>query len=98
MKRKHNFAGRSQHRAMRTLSPFVRSHPPTHTTLRQDPVQSRRKSKMKIFLIMTVVVLYAMLPAMNGQSVTGQISGTVIDSTGGAVAGAVVSLAHSGSR
>ena len=39
-------------------------------------------------------MLLAMLPAANAQSVTGQISGTVVDTSGGAVVGAVVTLTH----
>src|SRR3954454_9075637 len=39
-------------------------------------------------------LLLASLPAANAQSVTGQISGTVTDSTGAVVAGASVKLTH----
>jgi len=39
-------------------------------------------------------LLLAMLPAANGQSVTGQISGTVTDASGGSIAGANVKLIH----
>src|ERR1041384_4923380 len=38
--------------------------------------------------------LLAILPAANAQSVTGQMSGTVTDSTGAVVAGASVKLTH----
>ncbi len=37
-------------------------------------------------------LLLALLPAANAQSVTGQISGTVVDSTGGALVGATVAV------
>ena len=40
------------------------------------------------------ICLLATLPTINGQSVTGQISGTVVDATGGAVVGATVHLIH----
>ncbi len=39
-------------------------------------------------------LLLASLPAANAQSVTGQISGTVVDASGAAVAGAVVTLSN----
>ncbi|MDE3168065.1 MAG: carboxypeptidase regulatory-like domain-containing protein [Acidobacteriota bacterium] len=39
-------------------------------------------------------MLLALLPAALAQSVTGQISGTVIDASGGAIVGATVTLTH----
>ncbi len=41
-----------------------------------------------------VCLLLAMLPAANAQSVTGQISGTVVDASGAAVVGAAVTLTN----
>jgi hypothetical protein len=55
---------------------------------------------MRNFRILVAVALALMttLPALNGQSVTGQISGTVTDSTGATVAGAAVKLIHDQSQ
>ncbi len=55
---------------------------------------------MKNFRILAafVVTLLATVPALNGQSVTGQISGTVIDPAGAVVIGAEVRLTHNLSR
>ncbi len=50
------------------------------------------------FLVSVVFGLLALLPSLRGQSVTGQISGTVVDPTGGIVAGAEVRLTHNLSR
>jgi len=48
---------------------------------------------MRIPSLLTILVgVSALLPALNGQSVTGQITGTVADSSGGAVVGATVRL------
>jgi hypothetical protein len=41
-----------------------------------------------------VILLLAVLPAANGQSVTGQVSGTVVDPTEAVVLGATVQLTH----
>src|SRR5579864_4536710 len=41
-----------------------------------------------------VICLLAMLPTVSGQSVTGQISGTVADSAGAVIPGAVVQLTN----
>ncbi len=49
-------------------------------------------------LLVVFASLLAALPALNGQSVTGQISGTVTDSSGGVIAGAEVRLTHELSR
>jgi len=43
-------------------------------------------------------LLLALLPVANAQSVTGQISGNVADSTGGSLVGAVVRLTHDQSQ
>jgi carboxypeptidase family protein len=45
-------------------------------------------------VIWTCFVLLAVVPAANSQSVTGQISGTVIDTTGGVIVSAKVQLTH----
>ncbi|MBI3684029.1 MAG: carboxypeptidase regulatory-like domain-containing protein [Acidobacteria bacterium] len=45
-------------------------------------------------LAIVVLALMAMPPALNAQSVTGQLSGTVVDVTGGTIAGADVRLTH----
>ncbi len=49
---------------------------------------------MKKFRTLVTVLVFglASLPALNAQSVTGQITGTVVDSTGGSVVNAVVKL------
>jgi hypothetical protein len=49
-------------------------------------------------LVTAVVCVLAFLPALRGQSVTGQITGTVTDSTGAIIAGATVELTHDLSR
>jgi hypothetical protein len=50
---------------------------------------------MKNFrILVTIVSMLAPLPALHGQSVTGQISGTVVDSTGGALVGADVRITN----
>ncbi len=49
-------------------------------------------------LVNVVFGLLALLPSLRGQSVTGQISGTVVDPTGGIIAGAEVRLTHNLSR
>jgi len=41
-----------------------------------------------------VLLLLAVLPAANGQSVTGQVSGTIVDPAGALVPGATVQLIH----
>ena len=41
-----------------------------------------------------VCLLLAMLPAANAQSVTGQISGVVVDPAGATIPGAIVQLTH----
>src|ERR1035437_8790730 len=46
------------------------------------------------FLVTVLICLLAMLPAANAQSVTGQISGTVVDPAGAVVPGATVQLTH----
>ena len=46
------------------------------------------------YLVTVLICLLAMLPAVYGQSVTGQISGTVVDPAGGIVPGATVQLTH----
>src|SRR4051794_24106681 len=46
------------------------------------------------FLVTAIVFLLASLPAAYGQSVTGQISGTVADSAGAVIPGASVKLTH----
>src|SRR5260370_39199509 len=43
-------------------------------------------------LVLGIVCLLATLPVVNGQSVTGQISGTVSDSAGAVIPGAAVKL------
>src|SRR5262245_50759149 len=49
----------------------------------------------RVGCIVTVLMcLLATLPAVYGQSVTGQISGTVVDPAGAIVPGAVVQLTH----
>ena len=50
---------------------------------------NRLRSLASVFFL-----LVAMLPSANAQSVTGQISGTVTDSTGAVIAGATVQLTH----
>src|SRR5438094_382287 len=45
-------------------------------------------------LVSALFVLSAAFPALYGQSITGQISGTVVDPAGAAVAGAAVQLTH----
>jgi hypothetical protein len=49
-------------------------------------------------ILSILVCVLALLPALNGQSVTGQITGTVADSSGGALVGAAVSLTNDISR
>jgi len=51
---------------------------------------------MQSFRILVTIVslVLAALPALHGQSVTGQISGTVTDSTGGALVGAEVRITN----
>ncbi|MBI3682798.1 MAG: carboxypeptidase regulatory-like domain-containing protein [Acidobacteria bacterium] len=51
---------------------------------------------MKNFRILVTVafLLLATLPVLNAQSVTGQISGTVVDASGGALVGTVANLTH----
>ena len=49
--------------------------------------------KLRMFLGAALLLL-AMLPAANGQSVTGEISGTVVDPAGAVVPGAAVQLTH----
>ena len=46
------------------------------------------------FLVAVLICLLAALPAVYGQSVTGQISGTVVDPAGAVVPGATVQLTH----
>ncbi len=46
------------------------------------------------FFAGVLCLLLAMLPAANAQSVTGQISGTVVDASGGSIVGATVTLTH----
>ena len=46
------------------------------------------------FFVLVVFLLLAMLPAANAQSVTGQISGTVVDPAGALIPGADVQLTH----
>ena len=49
----------------------------------------------RVGCIVTVLIcLLATLPAVYGQSVTGQISGTVVDPAGAIVPGATVQLTH----
>ena len=49
----------------------------------------------RFYFVATIVcMLLAMLPAANAQSITGQISGNVADSSGGALVGAVVHLTN----
>lgn len=50
-------------------------------------------TKLRSLAVVTLL-LAALLPAVYGQSVTGQISGTVTDASGGSIAGAVVKLTH----
>src|SRR5690242_5019680 len=50
------------------------------------------------FFALAVFLLLAMMPAANAQSVTGQISGTVVDPAGALVPGAVVQLTHDVSK
>jgi hypothetical protein len=45
-------------------------------------------------MIFAIAALLAALPALHGQGVTGQINGTVVDASGGAVVGARVELTH----
>ncbi len=45
-----------------------------------------------------ILLMLATLPALNGQSVTGQVSGTVVDASGGILSGAAVQLTHDLSR
>jgi hypothetical protein len=45
-------------------------------------------------IVGVLCLLLAMVPAANAQSVTGQISGNVADSSGGSLVGAVVRLTH----
>jgi hypothetical protein len=51
---------------------------------------------MKNFRILFAVVFaqLAILPAHNRQSVTGTVSGTVVDASGGAIVDAAVGLTH----
>ncbi len=49
---------------------------------------------MKIFLITAACSLIVTIAALDGQSVTGQVSGTIVDSSGGALVGAVVGLSN----
>src|SRR5450759_3239024 len=49
-------------------------------------------------LVTVLICLLATLPAVYGQSVTGQISGVVVDSAGGTVPGATVQLTHDASQ
>ncbi len=48
----------------------------------------------KLWVIFTVFCVLAALPTVSGQSITGQISGTVVDSAGGVIPGASVQLTH----
>ncbi|MDR3701849.1 MAG: carboxypeptidase-like regulatory domain-containing protein [Candidatus Sulfopaludibacter sp.] len=48
----------------------------------------------KLWMFFTVFCALATLPTVSGQSITGQITGSVIDSAGGVVAGASVQLTH----
>jgi hypothetical protein len=50
-------------------------------------------NKLRLFGV-SLFLLLALLPAANGQSVTGQISGVVVDPAGAVVPGAVVQLTH----
>src|SRR5947208_14649629 len=50
--------------------------------------------KRLTFLVTVLICLLATLPAVYGQSVTGQISGTVADAAGAVVPGASVRLTH----
>src|SRR5262249_33486191 len=51
--------------------------------------------KKRLVLLVTVAfALLATLPTINGQSVTGQIAGTVADAAGAVVPGAVVNLTN----
>src|SRR5674476_251616 len=49
-------------------------------------------------LVAVLICLLAALPAVYGQSVTGQISGTVVDPAGATVPGATVQLTHDVSK
>src|SRR5215813_43624 len=74
-----------------------RSHAPT-SPFSSCPQQISRHcggSEMRLRMILSILVcVLALLPALNGQSVTGQITGTVADSSGGALVGASVSLTN----
>src|SRR5947208_5214613 len=50
--------------------------------------------KRLTFLVTVLICLLATLPAVYGQSVTGQISGTVADAAGAVVPGAMVRLTN----
>jgi hypothetical protein len=52
----------------------------------------------RLRVVVWVGLLAALAPLASGQSVTGQITGTVTDATGGAVVGAAVRLTHDLSR
>ncbi|MDQ6708242.1 MAG: Plug and carboxypeptidase regulatory-like domain-containing protein, partial [Acidobacteriota bacterium] len=49
---------------------------------------------MKHYWITALLSLFVAIPALDGQSVTGQVSGTVVDPSGGALVGAVVGLSN----
>ncbi len=48
----------------------------------------------KVWMFFAVLCVLATLPTVSGQSITGQITGSVVDSAGGVVPGASVQLTH----
>src|SRR5690242_16870024 len=83
--------------APRVFSPVAavrREFPPTHEFRNSPPGTSEANMRKAITLSVVFLCVLAGLPAIHAQSVTGQISGTVADSTGAVVAGANVQLTH----
>src|SRR5450755_2874845 len=73
-------------------------------SLAASPIQTIHKGfgRLVVFrlrsLALVVLLLLAMLPAANAQSVTGQISGVVVDPAGATIPGATVQLTHDASQ
>src|SRR5947209_4134583 len=83
--------------APRVFSPIALSYGNSHQPAEFSKVPpGLLEAQMKKAITLSVVLLCVLagFPAMYAQSVTGQISGTVADSTGAVVAGAHVQLTH----
>src|SRR6185295_9284893 len=76
--------------ALRVVSP-----PNVHSAVQTTQVTTQGENMKRVPSVGIIVLcLLVMLAAVYGQSVTGQIAGTVADAAGAVVPGAVVTLTH----